>query len=254
MTKKVNDTKEEKPRATEFDYGVENVVDATGDFKLASEGSHMSRIKALVHLGTFQETFKGKKKKPAPEACIVFELLEEDDFEEDGVTPLLAYKAFPLKLGPKTFMTKFKKTMDPKEVLTGFDGYIALPCNVDMVGSTKKNDDGSPKYVNFNSVSGMSPKLAKAVDPLSGIGPQGHFRFNELTEEVIKMLNPIIHVRNILMESAEYPGSKAEAIIKKIRETDPDYATMSESEEEEPEDRTESEVNPPPPLDEQEEF
>lgn len=209
-----------------FDYGAEP-VDAGGSFKQPDVGPHEARLRSLIHLGSFRETYQGKKKSPAPEVVAVFELKGEEDFEEDGETPLYLTKAFPIKKGDRTFMTKFLKALDPKGLAKGFDDLIGAACMVEAKGSTKLNDDKTPKYVNFDSVSGMTAKFAKLVEECTP-GGAGHVRFDELTEGAIMELNPILEVANILMKGENYEGSKAESIIAGIRKENPEFAKMSE--------------------------
>jgi len=212
--------------SSSFDYGAEP-VEAGGTFKQAEVGPHEARLRSLIHLGMFRELFQGKQKSPAPEVVAVFELKGEEDFEDDGTTPLFITKAFPVKKGDRTFMTKFLKALDPKGAANGFDELIDTPCMVEVVPSKKVNDDGTPKYVNFGGVTGMTKKFAAMVEPLTE-GGAGHVRFDDLTEDAIMELNPILEVANILLKGENYAGSKAEGIVAAIRKENPEFAKMSE--------------------------
>lgn len=207
-----------------FDFGTEEKVTEAGGFKQPEVGPHTARLRSLIHLGLFCEEFKGTKKKPAAEVVAVFELKEDTDFEDDGVTPLTISKPFPLKLGDKAFNTKFMKALDPDETAQGFDDMIGAVCTIDIKPGKETNDDGSPKYVNFGGISGIPKKFAAMVPPLAEGYGVGHVRFEDLTIEAIKELNPVLEVAGILMKGEKYKGSKAEALIAEIRKENPDFA------------------------------
>lgn len=208
---------------TGFDYGTEGVVEAGINFKNPEIGDHTAVLRSIIHCGIFREDYKGELKKPAPQVVAIFELKDEEDFEEDGVTPLTIHRSFPLKKGDKAFMTKFIKALDPKGVAGGFDDLIGTPCQITCTGSKKLNDDGLPMYVNFGGVSGLPAKFAKMIDPLTDEG-SGHVPFDQLTKEVVLELNPILEVANIIMNGEAYEGSVAEEIIAEIRKDNADYA------------------------------
>jgi len=241
----------------DFNYGTEEEIKEPGlDFKNPTEGDHSARLRSLIHVGMYRETFKGEKKKPFPQVIAIFELKEDDDFEDDGVTPLTISKSFPLKKGDRSFMTKFLAALDPQKQAKGFDDVIGAACTVTCKGGKEKNEDGTPKYINFGGISGLPAKFAAMLDPLTVEGV-GHVPFDQITKEAILELNPIRDVNMVLMESENYSGSKAEEIINEIREDDPDFATRKkkkndadQSNENAQEKPVEKEVD----LDEQEEF
>jgi hypothetical protein len=213
----------------EFDYGTEHDIKEPGsDFKNPAVGEHAARLRSLIHVGLFRDTYNGvRKKTPFPYVVAIFELKEEDDFEDDGETPLTISKAFPLKKGDKAFMTKFISALDPKGNATGFDDMIGSACSINCKAGKEKKEDGSPKYVNFGGISGLSAKFASLVDPLVNEGV-GHCRFTDITEAAIFEMAPIREVNMILMEAEDYEGSKAESIIKAIRKDDPEFAVRKE--------------------------
>ena len=214
-----------------FDYGTdEEIKDPGEDFKQPSVGDHCARLRSLIHVGMFREVFKGEKKKPFPEVIAIFELKEDDDFEDDGVTPLTISKAFSLKKGDRAFMTKFLAVLDPKGEAKGFDDIIGAPCNVTCSGSKEKKEDGSPKYVNFGGIAGLPAKFRDSVDPLKVKGV-GHCRFPDITKEAIMELSPIREVNLILMQGENYKGSKAEEIINEIRKDNPEFAVRKKKDE-----------------------
>jgi hypothetical protein len=221
----------EEKENTGYDYGTDESVESGGEFKHPEVGDHSARLRSIIHCGLFRETFKGKVKKPAPQVVAIFELKDEEDFEDDGTTPLTINKAFPLKKGDKAFMTKFIKALDPKSKTSGFDELIGAPCTVNVKGSKELNDDDTPKYVNFGGMSGIPAKFAAMVDELvEGLG-NGHVRFDDITEDAIMELNPALEVANILMKGEKYEGSTAETIIKGIRKDNPDFAKFDKKDE-----------------------
>lgn len=208
---------------TGFDYGATPVEAGGTDFKNATVGPHTARLRSLIHVGMFIGSFEGKPKPPAPTAIAIFELKDEEDFEEDGTTPLVLSKDFAIKKGDKAFMTKLLAAIDDKGKAKGFDDLIGAACNVDCKAGTTLNEDKTPKYTNFGGVSALPDKFKKMVDPMSELGV-GHVRFADITKEAIMELHPIRHVADILMKSLDYPGSKAEEIINAIRKENPAFA------------------------------
>ena len=208
---------------TGFDYGTTPVEAGGGEFKNPAVGPHTARLRSLIHVGMCIGSYEGKPKPPAPTAIAIFELKDEEDFEIDGETPLTLSKDFAIKKGDKTFMTKLLAAIDSKGKAKGFDELIGAACTVDCKPGKDTNDDGTPKYVNFGSVSAMPEQFKKMVGPLSDMGV-GHVRFKDITKEAIMELHPIRHVADILMKSLDYPGSKAEEIINEIRKENPQFA------------------------------
>lgn len=240
---------------SDFDYGASPVEAGGGNFKRAEVGKHAARLRSIIHLGMFEEEFKGKKKTPAPQVVAVFELKEENDFEEDGTTPLTISKDFALRKGDKSFLTKITKALDPDGTASGFDDLIGRCCEVEIVGSKQKNDDGTPKYVNFGGISSLHPKLAQITEELQVAGA-GHCRFDQMTKDAVLELHPIIEVADILMKGINYIGSPAEAAIAEIRKEDDKFATRqpkSDSENSAPESPS-TPSEPPASLAEDEEF
>lgn len=222
-----------------FDYGTDNVQEVLNNFKIAEPGDHSARLAGIIHLGTFRESYNGELKKPAHQVLAIFELKDDEDFEEDGETPLYIHKSFPLKKGDKTFMNKMIRALDPKGKAEGFDDMIGAACTVSIVPSKQVDSEGKPKYTNFGGLSGLPAQFAKHVPKL--VNEVGHVRPGEITKDNILMMNPIIEVANILMKTEEFKGSEAESIIKEIRKDNPDFAKPSS--------KKEDENDAPPPTD-----
>lgn len=207
----------------DFDYGAEPV--STGKaFQNPEPGKHAARIRSIIHLGMFQEDFKGKLKESCPQVVVVFELKDDNDVSETG-EPLETFKTFPLKKGDKAFLTKFQKAVDPKGLCKGFDDFIGRCVEVTLEGSKELGDDGKPKYVNFKELSELHPKLAAVTDELTVKGA-GHVKFADLTRAAIEELHPLLHVADILLSqhNSSYKGSKAEAIVAEIRKDNKEFA------------------------------
>ena len=240
-----------------FDYGTnEEIKEPGGDYKNPTEGDHSARLRSLIHVGMYREEFNGEKKKPFPQVIAIFELKEDDDFEEDGVTPLTISKSFPLKKGDRAFCTKFLAALDPGKKAKGFDDVIGAACTITCKGGKEKNEDGTPKYINFGGISGLPAKFAAMLEPLAVKGV-GHVPFDKITKAAILELNPIREVNMILMESENYSGSKAEEIINEIRKDNKDFAVRKKKEEKESKGSDKPEEKPAekdPGLDDQQEF
>jgi len=240
----------------DFDYGTKEEIKEPGiDFKNPTEGDHSARLRSLIHVGMYREEFKGEKKKPFPQVIAIFELKEDDDFEDDTVTPLTISKSFPLKKGDRAFCTKFLAALDPEKKAKGFDDIIGAACTVTCKGSKDKNEDGTPKFINFGGVSGLPKKFAAMMDPLILEGV-GHVPFDKLTKEAVLELNPIREVNMVLMKSENYKGSKAEKIINNIREDNPEFAVRKKKEDAEETKSKAKEIieKKDPDLNEEEEF
>ena len=236
-----------------FDYGAEPVESAGKDFKDPSIGPHSARIRSIIHMGVFEEEFQGKKKAPAPIVSVIFELKDEEDFEDDGETPLEVHKMFSLRKGDKAFLTKFIKAIDPKGEKSGFDDFIGLPCQIDMVQGKEKKAGSGEHYVNFGGVTGMLKKLADITDPLTVEGV-GHVSFENLTKEAIMELHPISEVANTLMQGLNYQGSGAQAIIDEIRAENPEFAKRKPKDGEGAAEKPADKPAPKSDLDEEAEF
>ena len=222
-----------------FDYGTEEEVAEGLGFKNPVEGEHTARIRSIIHCGLFRETFQKTKgapvelKKPAAQVVVIFELKDDGDFEDDGITPLTLTKSMPLKAGDKATASIFRKAIDPAGKLTGFDFFIGLACQVNCKGSKEKNEDGTPKYINYGGIAGLAGgqtgKFAKVTEPLVVEGV-GHVPFDKLTKEAILELQPITHVNRVIMAGEKYAGSVAEKIIAEIREENPEFAVPATKE------------------------
>ena len=241
----------------DFDYGTDQEIkEPGGDFKQPTEGDHSARLRSIIHVGMYRETFNGEKKKPFPEVIAIFELKEDDDFEDDGATPLTISKSFPLKKGDRAFLTKFLAALDPQKKAKGFDDLIGAACTITCKGGKEKNDDGTSKYINFGGLSGLPAKFAAMLDPLAVKGV-GHVPFDQITKAAILELNPIREVNMILMESENYSGSKAEEIINEIRKENKDFAVRKKTDEKDTKSSDKPEEKPvekDPGMDDNEEF
>ena len=252
----------------DFDYGVDpNELGGGGStFKNPEVGDHNAVLRSLIQCGNFREEYKGERKPVAPQVVAIFELKGEENYEEDGITPLTLEKTFPLKKGDKAFLTKFRKTLDPKGECKNFAQMIGKPCTVTARGSKAVGEDGKPKYINFGGMSGLTTnKQMLAFMESNGLltleqEGVGFVKFDEMTKEAILELNPILHVADIIMKGENYEGSKAQEIIEEIRKENHDFAKRKPKDDEGSEEgsSSSSEETPPPPppcdMDESQEF
>lgn len=217
-----------------FDYGAEVATNTGGGFKNPAVGAHTARLVSLIHLGNYQERFGKDLKDACNEVLAVFELKDEEDFEEDGVTPLYISKPFPLKSDPKSFMNKLINALDADGSADGFDDLINRPCQIEVSGSKELNDDGLPKYVNFAGISSMLPKFAKFVE--EAIGGVGHVKYADMTTEAILSMTSF-QVQDYLVGDGTNPkgginlsfkGSKAEELLAEIRVDNPTFGMKKE--------------------------
>ena len=148
-------------------------------------------------------------------------------------------------------MTKFIKALDPKGKAKGFNDIIGAACQVNCKGGKDKNEDGTPKYINFGGIAGIPAKFAKLTEDLNVVG-FGHVRFEDLTKEIIMDLHPIREVANIIMKGEKYKGSKAEEIINEIKKEKPDFAESKEADKREETSQAQEEVKTD--LEEEQEF
>lgn len=232
-----------------FDYGAEPVKGA-GGFKQPEVGETTGRVRSIIHLGTYEKVWKGKKQAPAPFVAVIFEL--HGQFEDDEETPLTTSIAFPLKKGnEKAAMIKFLNAVDPKEETSGFGDCITRPLSLNMEGSKEKDEDGKPKYVNCKSISAvpasilkMKPELLAEVLPALKEEGVGFVKFEDMTKEAMLELNPYLHINLIMEKATNFKGSKAESILAEIRKEDPKFGISDDKEESK---STNSEDTPPPP-------
>ena len=208
----------------DFDYGAAPI--AAAGFKNPDVGNQSARLRSIIHLGTYSDIFRegGKEevKKPAPHVVMILELTGEDNMTEDGEQQLTIDKDFPLKTGDKATATKIRKAFDSKGEASGFNDFIGGCCMVDVKPGKDKNDDGTPKFVNAGDVTSMPAQFAKMTPALQLAGV-GHVTFSNLTKEAILELHPILHVKKILMNSVNYPGSNAEVIVNEMLVENPTW-------------------------------
>jgi hypothetical protein len=232
-----------------FNYGVKPAESIS--FVNPEEGTHTARLRSIIHLGMFEESFQSKKKKAAPEVVFIFELKGENDFDTDS-NPLEIDKACPVRTGDRATTTKIIKAINKDA--GGFDDLIAGACSVEVKGGKEKQDNGKPKYVNYSGISAIAPEFRNMVPELTVKGV-GHVTFENLTEEAIRELHPLRHVADILMKSLNYPGSKAEEIVNKIKADDPTFAVRDVQETAKgAEDLPKNNPKPDQALDQNEEF
>lgn len=187
-------------------------------------GVHQARIRSIIHLGKCPVTdlvtkkFKGNYHK----AVVVFELMEDDDYEEDGVTRLTVAKDITISSGKKAALTILINTFVKDDGMPAGDYNELIGCsgNIELV---KRDKYTNCKNWSEGGISAMHPKMRAMLPDLSENGV-GNVKFSEITPKALREMHPWNHVADILMKSESYEGSAAEAAVAKIRETQPEYA------------------------------
>ncbi|CAM0029900.1 hypothetical protein VPHD530_0033 [Vibrio phage D530] len=194
-----------------FDYGGE-VAEVVSGFKnptvAAGKDVRNARLYGLLRLGTFQETFKGEVKAAAPQALAIFHLLGKEDKMDDG-NPMFFTKTFPLKKGEKSFLHKqFIPAMGGMAKHTGFSSMINQLHSLKLKGGKETNEDGTPKFVNYDSMSQLSDEMLELLDSSPAYAPLenpiGFLKEAELTKEALELLHPTREFAGILMKTQEF--------------------------------------------------
>lgn len=246
-----------------FDYGADP-ISTGGNLKQAAVGAHEARLSGIIHLGLYEDEFKGKKKPAAPFVCALFELKSGEEgggVNEDG-TPIVMHKTFALKKGDKAALTKFMEVfLTPEELRLykagalqgGFEDFIGKPVQITAVGSDATNEDGSPKYVNIGELSKLPAKFAAMVDELEG-EPIGHITLANYTEEALRALPPF-EIYGKLEQALNFSGSKADEVLRAVRAQDPEFAKQkAKTESSAPAPAASEPVAPPSDLQDDEDF
>ena len=250
----------------EFDYGGD--VASNGGFKQPPVGARKARLYGLLRLGTFSETFHNGKvaevKAPAPQAIAIFHLMGKADLAEDE--PVLFTKSFPLKKGEKSFLHgDFIPAMGGMSKHKGFSTMTGAMHTITLKASKTLNDDGTPKYVNFGSVSAIDEdtlEMLEAQPQLAALESSvGFLKEGELTEEALLLLHPTREFAGILMQTEEYKAGThpSQELITSMYEKNKDRYTIkakdATDEQASAGNQAESKpTTPPEELDEEEEF
>lgn len=213
-----------------FDYGG-SIAETVSNFKNPSVGSRNARLFGLLRLGTYQESFKGELKDAAPQAVAIFHLLGKADKLDDG-SPMFFSKTFPLKKGDKSFLHKqFIPAFGGMAKHKGFKTMINQLVSIKLKGGKELNEDGTPKYINFDSMAEIGEdtlELLESAPQCAALdNPAGFLCEDQLTEEALKMLHPTREFYGILMQTAEYKAGThpCQALITKIYEADKERYT-----------------------------
>lgn len=233
-----------------FDYGGE-VAEVVSNYKNPNVGSRNARLFGLVRLGTYHETFnnggKVEVKGAAPQAIAIFHLLGKEDKLDNG-DPMFYNKSFPLKKGDKSFLHKsFIPAFGGMSKHKGFGTMINGLFSLKLKGGKQQNDDGTPKYVNFDSMAEISPDMLEMAEQMPQFAalenPIGFLREDQLTEEALEMLHPTREFYGILMQTEEFKAGThpCQELIQSIFDKNPDRYTPKAKEKED-EDKNEEEA------------
>lgn len=222
-----------------FDYGGE-VAETTGGFKQPDVGTRNARLYGLLRLGTFKESFtKGGKttvKAAAPEAIAIFHMLGKADKLDDG-SPMFFTKPFPMKKGEKSFLhSTFIPAFGGMSKHKGFGTMINCITSLKLKAGKQMNDDGTPKYVNFDTISELGEDMLELIDgaaqyaPLEN--PVGFLREDQLTREALEMLHPTREFYGILMQTEEFVAGThpCQELIQEMFDENPERYTPKKKE------------------------
>lgn len=214
-----------------FDYGGE-VAETVSKFKAATVGTRNARLHGLLRLGTFQETFKGEVKAAAPQGITIFLLRGKTDVLDDG-GEMFFTKPFPFKKGDKSFLhSKFIPAFGGMTKHSGFGSMINGIFQLKLKGGKESNDDGTPKFINFDAMSEIGEDMLELVadaPQFAGLEtPVGFLTESELTKEALEMLHPTREFAGILMKTQEFLAGThpCQALIQEIYEADKDRYTI----------------------------
>lgn len=213
--------------SNEFDFcsGVEEGVEVQGggkvhNEKVAAAGDHMARIRSIVHLGRVESFHQGQSKGINPRCVVVFELMEDDDFETDGETRLTITKDIDIKKGDKANIALLCGAFKVQETGASPKDFEEL---IGSLGMVNVNHSKCGKYANvtaFNKggVFPLHPKMYALVDELQG--GVGNVKFSDMTVEALEECHAWNHVADQLMVGPDYEGSKAQECVEAIRAQD----------------------------------
>ncbi len=214
-----------------FDYGGE-VAETVSKFKAATVGTRNARLHGLLRLGTFQETFKGEVKAAAPQGIAIFLLRGKTDVLDDG-GEMFFTKPFPFKKGDKSFLhSKFIPAFGGMAKHKGFTTMINNLVSLKLKGGKELNEDNTPKYINFDSMSEIGEdmlEMCEAAPLFAGMEtPIGFLTESELTKEALEMLHPTREFAGILMKTQEYLAGThpCQAIIEEMYNADKERYTI----------------------------
>lgn len=225
-----------------FDYGGE-VADTAGGFKNPTVGTRNARLYGLLRVGTFRETYGKELKAPAPQGIAIFHLLGKED-KADDESPMFFSKPFPFKKGDKSFLHKtFIPAFGGMAKHKGFGTMIGALCSLTLKGKDK-NEDGTPKYINFESVSNISEdtlELLEASPKFAALeSPIGFLAEDQLTEAALKSLHPTREFAGIVMQTEEFKAGThpSQELIQSIYESDKErYTAKAKKEGDKPEEK-----------------
>ena len=221
---------------SDFDYGGEVAV-SVSKFKNPIIGVRNARLYGLLRVGTFQESHNGTLKDPAPQGIAIFHLLGGEDKMEGG-EPMFFTKQFPFKKGEKTFLHRkangFISAFGGLDKHSGFGSMISGLFSLDLVGGKALNEDGSPKYINFGSMSEIGKDTLELLEDSPKYtaleAPVGFLTESQLTKEALEMLHPTREFAGVVMKTQEFVAGThpSQAVIQEVFDADPERYTFKE--------------------------
>ena len=171
-------------------------------------------------------------KAAAPQGIAIFLLRGKTDLLDDGGEMFFS-KPFPFKKGDKSFLHRqFIPAFGGMSKHKGFGTMINGLFSLKLKGGKEQNDDGTPKFINFDSMSEISEDMLEMAESMPAFAasetPIGFLTESELTKEALEMLHPTREFAGILMKTQEFQAGThpCQALIQEIYEADKERYTI----------------------------
>ena len=171
-------------------------------------------------------------KAAAPQGIAIFLLRGKTDLLDDGGEMFFS-KPFPFKKGDKSFLHKsFIPAFGGMAKHKGFGTMVGGLFSLKLKGGKESNDDGTPKFINFDSMSEIGEDMLEMAEIMPAFAasetPIGFLTESELTKEALEMLHPTREFAGILMKTQEFVAGThpCQALIQGIYEADKERYTI----------------------------
>jgi len=175
-------------------------------------GTYVARCVQIVHIGTVNDEYKGKKTTPN-KVRIAFELPTElHEFDESrGEEPRMLSKEYTLSLGEKSTLRKDLEAWRGKpftaDELKGFDitAVVGHPCMLTVVNGTSENSGNT--YAKISSVG----KMVKGMQCPDQVLESVLFMYDQSVDKIVEAFTKLPEfVQDKIVESAEWKALKIE--------------------------------------------
>lgn len=165
---------------------------ATSNIPPIEAGTYAARCYSMVHIGTVDDEYKGKKIK-VNRVRLTWELPTElHVFDEDkGEQPRVISKEYTLSLSEKANLRKdleaWRGKQFTQEELDGFDitAVVGAPCQVSVVNKVSKSSGNT-----YAQVTGVS-KTMKGLKVADQVNDSVVFAYVESDEELLSLFNEL---------------------------------------------------------------